>query len=420
MALLTDTAIKNWKPTKERETKPCGGRDSLYVRATLSGSKTFYWRKGSFYKLGDYPTLSLSRARVMATLCNERVREGLAPEQVIAAMRGAPTVSEVANLTPEEINSAPKSRVRSKAPKTAGNPTFDSVFHEFYAVYAESNLQAGPSRKQPLSLYRDHVPAAFKSKPVREIQRADIFPWMLRLLQTKHETGRRLRSQLERIFEYAINCGYVDLNPTPSRRAFEIKKPKPKPHGTLDYTRLPELWRWLDDRQFMPQTKMAIRLLILSAHRVGVVLAAKWEHFDLQAGTWTIPERTDNVTPGLMKSGRAHTTTLPKPFLAELEQLRSNSPYLFQSDSAAGYITENAVLKALQEFDSGITAHGFRNTFKTWARSEGVPDWIADAYVDHSLKGLDRSYRREDVARVLAECAKVTEKLFSYVADKAS
>jgi integrase len=289
------------------------------------------------------------------------------------------------------------------------------VFKEFYAVYAETNLQAGPSRKQPLSLYRDHVPASFKTKLVREITRADIFPWLLRLLQAKHETGRRLRSLLERIFEYAINCGYVDANPTPSRRAFEIKKPKAKSHGTLDYTRLPELWRWLDGRQFMPQTKMAIRLLILSAHRVGVVLAAKWEHFDLQTGIWTVPERTDNETPGLMKSGRAHSTTLPKSFLNELMQLRGNSPYLFPSDSVSGYVTENAVLKALQEFDSTITAHGFRNTFKTWARSEGVPDWVADAYVDHSLKGLDRSYRREDAARVVNECAKLTEGLYQYV-----
>ena len=154
---------------------------------------------------------------------------------------------------------------------------------------------------------------------------------------------------------------------------------------------------------------------MLSAHRVRVVLAARWEHFDFEAGTWTVPAKTDNETPGLMKSGRAHTITLPKPFLDELRAMKLDEHLLFPSTSGRGHLTENALLKALKAYDEGITAHGFRNSFKTWARSVGVADWIADAYVDHSLQGLDASYRREDPARVIAECAQVTERLYKYV-----
>jgi integrase len=154
---------------------------------------------------------------------------------------------------------------------------------------------------------------------------------------------------------------------------------------------------------------------MLSAHRVRVVLAARWEHFDFDAGTWTVPAKTDNETPGLMKSGRAHTITLPRPFLDELRAMKLDEHLLFPSTSGRGHLTENALLKALKTYDESITAHGFRNSFKTWARSAGVADWIADAYVDHSLKGLDASYRREDPARVIAECALVTERLYKYV-----
>jgi integrase len=154
---------------------------------------------------------------------------------------------------------------------------------------------------------------------------------------------------------------------------------------------------------------------MLSAHRVRVVLAARWEHFDFDVGTWTVPAKTDNETPGLMKSGRAHTITLPRPFLDELRAMKVDEHLLFPSTSGRGHLTENALLKALKTYDEGITAHGFRNSFKTWARSVGVADWIADAYVDHSLKGLDASYRREDPARVIAECAAVTERLYKYV-----
>lgn len=414
MALMTELAIRSWKPAKPRETKPCGGREGLYIRSSSSGRKSFYWRKGSFYKLGDHPGLTLSKARAMAVVCNQRVREGLSPEEVLAALRKADDVAELAAQKPDTIRAAPKSLVRTKM-GTNTKPTFDIAFREFYKAYAEANLQAGPSRNQPLSLHRDHVPAELKSKPIDEIRRADIFPWMLALLREKHETGRRLRNQLERVFEFAINCGYCEANPVPNRRAFEIKKPKTNPHGTLDYSRLPELWAWLDTRGFLSQTKLAIKLLVLSAHRVSVVLAARWEHLDIETGVWTVPAKTDNETKGLMKSGRAHVTTLPMPFIEELKQLKGSSPFIYPSATGRGHVTQNALLKALKEFDETITAHGFRNTFKTWARSEGVPDWIADAYVDHSLNGLDASYRREDPVRIKLECAKVTERLYAYV-----
>lgn len=414
MALMTDLAIRNWKPTKPRETKPCGGRDGLYIRANSTGGKVFYWRKTSFYRLGDYPELTLTKARAMVAVCNDRAQAGIAAETIVAALRGVTSVADLADANQETIEALPKSRLRTKAADT-GKPTFDRAFFEFYEAYAKSNRQAGPSRKQPLSLHRDHVPQALKLMAMDEIKRSDIFPWMLKLLKEKHETARRLRNQLERVFEFAINNGYCDANPVPSRRAFEIKKPKANPHGTLDYTRLPDLWAWIDTRDFLPQTRAAIRLLMLSAHRVSVVLAARWEHFDFEAGTWTVPAKTDNETPGLMKSGRAHTITLPRPFLDELRAMKVDEHLLFPSTSGGGHLTENALLKALKTYDEGITAHGFRNSFKTWARSVGVADWIADAYVDHSLKGLDASYRREDPARVIAECAQVTERLYKYV-----
>jgi integrase len=414
MALMTDLAIRNWKPTKPRETKPCGGRDGLYIRANSAGGKVFYWRKTSFYRLGDYPELTLTKARAMVAVCNDRAQAGIAPETIVAAIRGATSVSDVAEANQETIEAFPKSLLRTKAADT-GKPTFDRAFFEFYEAYAKSNRQAGPSRKQPLSLHRDHVPQTLKLMAMDEIKRSDIFPWMLELLKEKHETGRRLRNQLERVFEFAINNGYCEANPVPNRRAFEIKKPKANAHGTLDYTKLPDLWAWIDTRDFLPQTGTAIRLLMLSAHRVRVVLAARWEHFDFEAGTWTVPAKTDNETPGLMKSGRAHTITLPRPFLDELRATKIDEHLLFPSTSGRGHLTENALLKALKTYDESITAHGFRNSFKTWARSAGVADWIADAYVDHSLKGLDASYRREDPARVIAECAQVTERLYKYV-----
>ena len=410
MALLTAKAIEQWKPSGQ-ELKPCGNRLGLYVRGSATGAKTFYWRKaGKWYALGEFRAeLSLTDATERAAECNRLYKQGQRPDEIIQALRGLESASE---HIPEQPSKAQKGRIRA----AKGVTTYDDAFEAYCAAY-ELQRQAGPSRRQLRTLH-NHVPDSFKALPVSEIRRGDVFDWMLRLLGNRYPAGRKLRSLMDGVFEFAINKGLCSDNPIPSQRSFRIAAPKPKPHASLDYQRLPELWRWLGgiDYRRPPHTAIAIKLAILSAHRIGVVQAARWEHFDLDARQWVIPERRDKERAGYMKSGRSHTFTLPEGFMSELLRIKGDSPYLFPSLGRAKYISNTSIRKMLRLFDSNITAHGFRNSFKTWARSENVSDWVADAYVDHSLKGLDASYRREDPKRIISECAKVTEALYAYVA----
>ena len=59
-----------------------------------------------------------------------------------------------------------------------------------------------------------------------------------------------------------------------------------------------------------------------------------------------------------------------------------------------------------------VSAHGFRNSFKVWALHQGIDKFLADRYCDHSLEGLDRAYRRDDLFR---QRAKLTEQYYNYV-----
>jgi hypothetical protein len=78
------------------------------------------------------------------------------------------------------------------------------------------------------------------------------------------------------------------------------------------------------------------------------------------------------------------------------------------------HVTTNALLKVLKRFDSGLTSHGFRNAIKEFCRKANppVPDHIADAFCDHSLKGLDASYRRSDTS---SERAALADRLYGFV-----
>ena len=59
-----------------------------------------------------------------------------------------------------------------------------------------------------------------------------------------------------------------------------------------------------------------------------------------------------------------------------------------------------------------VSSHGFRNSFKVWALHQEIDPFLVDRYVDHSLQGLDRAYRRDDLYQQRAELA---ERYFAFV-----
>ena len=59
-----------------------------------------------------------------------------------------------------------------------------------------------------------------------------------------------------------------------------------------------------------------------------------------------------------------------------------------------------------------VSAHGFRNSFKVWALHQDIDQFLADRYVDHSLEGLDKAYRKDDL---FPQRAKLADQYYSYV-----
>ncbi|WP_240672262.1 tyrosine-type recombinase/integrase [Tropicibacter alexandrii] len=180
---------------------------------------------------------------------------------------------------------------------------------------------------------------------------------------------------------------------------------------------MPRLWQSIEATAANRSTKLAILTAMVTGHRVGVVVAAEWAHLDFETGVWTIPARQDHETRGRMKSGREYALRLPPELLDRLRDLRSHNPrsiYVFESPTSTGHVSPNALLKLLKRFNEGLTNHGFRNAIKEYCRKVGpiVADHIADAFCDHSLKGLDASYRRMDT---FEERAQLSQRLFEFV-----
>ena len=124
--------------------------------------------------------------------------------------------------------------------------------------------------------------------------------------------------------------------------------------------------------------QLAIRFGVLTAARQAEVRRASWDEFDLDAAVWTVPAAH-------MKRGRAHRVPLSTGALAALDAARrlTDGSGLAFPGPGGGELGKSTVAKALARAEVGATAHGFRSSFKDWARHEGVDELLSEFALAH-------------------------------------
>lgn len=411
MTLATDLAIRKWKPAKDGEAIGTGGRTGLYVRGWRTGAKAFYFRAKTWIKLGDYPDTSLALARELSTVAKRLAREGFGVEALRRGFANANTSTELEAIVRGEVLAGLACTGATNA------PTYHELWNEWYEG-RKLKLQEGPSRRRPEAIHLHHIKPVLGDRPITDIRRREIFALLEPLFRDKPVTAGHALGHIQAVFERAANKELIEADPTPRKSAFSdaVARREVKHHGTLAPERMPELWHWLAATDASDTAKLAILTAMTTGHRIGVIVHAEWAHINDATGVWTVPARTDLTTQGRMKSGREYALRLPEALLERLRALRTDpdKQYVFESPTTTGPITPNAIRKTLKRFDSDLTAHGFRNAIKGWCRAATppVPDHIADAFCDHSLRGLDAAYRRGDTS---AERAELAARLYDFV-----
>ncbi|WP_019956985.1 tyrosine-type recombinase/integrase [Yoonia vestfoldensis] len=299
--------------------------------------------------------------------------------------------------------------------------TYDEMWKQWFADVSPT-LQKGPSRRRPQAIHEQHISPVIGNRLLTEIRRREIFDLLAPLFREIPVTAGHALGHINKVFELAIVKELCEVNPTPPRGSFPKRVSKKKHHGTLAASKMPELWRWLQTTNASASVKAAILTAMVTGHRVSVIVNAEWSHVDISTRVWTVPERDDKATPGRMKSGRPYSLELPKELVEILSAMKVGrglgesavNQFIFASPVKRSNLTPNAVLKVLKGFDPRLTTHGFRNSIKEFCRitTPPIPDHVADAFCDHSLKGLDASYRRRDTSQ---ERAKLAERLLDYV-----
>lgn len=366
MSRLTVAKVKSL-PTPGRY----GDGAGLYLNIAKRGSKSWVQRitidgRRRDMGLGGYPDVSLAQARWRAADNRAAVADGRNP---LAENRRAstPTFSEAARMV--------------HAIKV---PTWRNKKH------ADSWMQ---------TVERHALPVIGDSR-IDSIGKQDVLRILTPIWTSKPETARRVRQRVRAIFDWAIAHDYIEYNPAGEAiKAALPAMPKVKEHlRSLPYREVPVAMDATSMTESATASKLCLRFAILTAARPGEARGASWEDIDLAASLWVIPAEG-------MKAEREHRVPLSDLALSLLEEARSisdGSSLVFPSPVNRGRpVSENTLGKVLKSagLHSRTTAHGFRSSFRIWARENTSASHAAmELALAHSVgSAVEQAYMRSDL-----------------------
>ena len=276
------------------------------------------------------------------------------------------------------------------------------TFREFAKVWFDRkkrDLSNGKHIKQNWSTLDTYVFPHFGKLPLDEIRQRHIIAAFDPIWREKHETAKRTLGRVKEVFELAKVLEHVEVNPADFKPqiAFGRVRKDTKHHPALEWERIPELWQWLvsdapDEEEDVRQMMM---VMLLSGKRTKEVRFMTWDDLDLEARIW-VSQREH------MKMRRVHripiSTQLDQVF-ANMRLLNGERTHIFaRPRNKAGVICENSARLGFQTFDTGITGHGMRTSFRTWARKQGCyAQDVMETSLSHEKDQLVQAYMRDDL-----------------------
>ncbi|MCD5360299.1 tyrosine-type recombinase/integrase [Chromobacterium aquaticum] len=357
---LTDAAIKNAKPREDgKHLKLTDGQGlSLWVMPT--GAK--YWRlkyringKEKLLALGVYPEVSLKEARLKRDDARKQIADGDDP----AAMRKMDKVIKLA----------------------AAANTFEAIALEWHE--RESHEWSAAHSERVLSAMKTHIFPYIGDRPINEIRPLELLEVLRKVESAGNiDTTKRLRQRCSAVFRLAILTGRGDSDPA-APLTDALKTQQSTPRKALMREDIPAFLEALEKYDGSVQTKLMMKLMLLTFTRVGEMAMARWEEIDFDKALWTIPPEHRKLPEKSKKTAPPHLVPLSRQALEVLQQLHAISGgrvHIFPNrNSPRRPMSPETLRRALHSmgFRGKADVHGFRSTASTILNEEGFnPDAI--------------------------------------------
>jgi integrase len=261
-------------------------------------------------------------------------------------------------------------------------------------------------RWQPKHLAQWKNSMAAYCKPLFDARVSDIDTGMVLRVIEPHwrrapETLDRVRGRIGEVLGYAQVRGFRPAGSLPTEWKNHLDKVLPpssmvKPvqhHPALTYADAPALFAKLTAADAsIPE--LCLALTMLTALRSGESRGARRDEFDAASRIWTVPAKR-------MKEKKEHRVPFSDHALRLVERLpRNGGEHLFAINGNDKPIVAMSLRNALERHaGEGLTVHGLRSTFRTWADEEtNYERELKEIALAHAVgDAVERAYARSDM-----------------------
>ena len=395
--VLDDIQIKHWV----NKGAPIARSDGGGLTFTLSEAGTATWilryRMGAGRRkeltLGNYPDLSLAKARQMAREHRVSIDKGEDP--------------------------AAKKKVEKMQSKMAW--TVRALIDDYkQKKLVTPSLAEGTIYYRKWDLEKVILPK-LGSLEVRHITPAKIVH-VLESAKRSWTISKRILTSCKLLFAHACGKRLIDSNPAAGIDLIALmgERPPIRKRVMLNEEELRTLLADIED--IGPENALAFRILLATCVRSVELAKARWEHIDFDRATWWVPDASVKTRKGFL----VPLTPTVANWFKDLRDLAGESPWALPArierrrrrlgDTHVGETTLwAAISRAFERGDIQIrrfTPHDTRSTAKGHMRNMGISREISELALNHTLKGMEAIY---DVREEIPERREALERWAGFI-----
>ncbi|WP_392560369.1 tyrosine-type recombinase/integrase [Orbus mooreae] len=366
---LTEIAVRNAKPKQKRYT--LNDDEGLSLCVAPCGGKYWHFRfswqgKQPRISLGTYPDLSLKEARLKRDDYRLDIAKGIDPRP--EHRRNAQANIEMTDEEGYETHHKTSLTLEMFIPRWKAL--------KFKKLGIDDPTRRNSTKTQIERYLKKDILPTLGIIPIEKITLRDI-QQVLRKVENRGalSIAEKLRCWLIDIFRHAMLDGLIQTNPTTDIGFLALPKPAPKNNAHLDMKDIPQFLVALSRYPGDIQTKLALKLLLLTGVRPGELRFSKPEQFDLDNQVWTIPAGEIKQFKRLVNAGHVipdYVIPLSRQavnIVRELLSLRyASQPYLLRGRGKPYQpVCENTFNQGIKRlgYDKKLTSHGLRGTLST-------------------------------------------------------
>ena len=282
-------------------------------------------------------------------------------------------------------------------PRRVRVPTFATAEEACFAEKLETWRTKSPARNWRVAVDKYVLPK-LGGMPVDRIGTAAVYEVLRPMaLARKHATVKTAGAAITAVLDWArINEYRSEGSPVETvRRSLPKRVAGPKHHDALHFSEVGAALATIEASNCAPSTKRAIRFTALTAARQIEVRRATWEQFDHRGGgvgeAGGVDEDGQGAPGADVGSGAGGA---PRGACRTAVAAR----WCSRARVPGAMLGDKVMTQALRQARIAASGHGFRSSFKDWARQHDVDELLSEFALAHvEGSATVAAYARDDL-----------------------